>query len=493
MVTNQNTDDERRPERWASDNSRKIIYRAVAIGTLILKTPAHFGSGESVTEKLQNGEKANVLELYKDPHDNCALLPGASLAGALRHYLVQRTQGYRKTDTQTSHAKILFGEALDLNRGEQSRLIIHDAYSQQKAYDKRDGVKIDGKHRTADVKDGALFQIETWNKDTEFPLHLELVLYEGDDVNMLKRVFAVLLKALADGNIPMGARKNRGYGRCDVTNWLVYEYDLTRVDHFLAWVNNKLSSPATDFMTLANSYTTDNRQRVTLEATFRLCDSLMIRQYPPESKEPDDKKEPIRHLTNLAGEHLLTGTSIAGALRARAVKIANTIGGCTSLTPDIVDAIFGAHGTSDEDKSVKPKSHASRLIVEETTIQDGDMSLIQTRVKIDRFTGGAYHSALINEQPVFAKPATIITINLELRAPEDAHIGLLLLLLKDLWTEDLPLGGESSIGRGRLQGVSASMTITGKSDSIQFNQHGLLNANQKDDLQGYINKLWGKS
>ena len=37
------------------------------------------------------------------------------------------------------------------------------------------------------------------------------------------------------------------------------------------------------------------------------------------------------------------------------------------------------------------------------------------------------------------------------------ELGLLLLLLKDLWTGDLPLGGESSVGRGRLRGKEAVM------------------------------------
>ncbi len=34
---------------------------------------------------------------------------------------------------------------------------------------------------------------------------------------------------------------------------------------------------------------------------------------------------------------------------------------------------------------------------------------------------------------------------------------MLLLLLKDLWTGDLPLGGEISVGRGRLRGKSAHL------------------------------------
>jgi hypothetical protein len=44
-----------------------------------------------------------------------------------------------------------------------------------------------------------------------------------------------------------------------------------------------------------------------------------------------------------------------------------------------------------------------------------------------------------------------------LRAPRDSEIGLLLLLLKDLWTGDLPLGGGVSVGRGRLKGVRAEI------------------------------------
>ena len=39
----------------------------------------------------------------------------------------------------------------------------------------------------------------------------------------------------------------------------------------------------------------------------------------------------------------------------------------------------------------------------------------------------------------------------------DAEVGLLLLVLKDLWTGFLPVGGSSSVGRGRLQGRAAQI------------------------------------
>ncbi len=95
----------------------------------------------------------------------------------------------------------------------------------------------------------------------------------------------------------------------------------------------------------------------------------------------------------------------------------------------------------------------------ETVIQQPvTPELVQSRIKIDRFTGGAYPTALFSEQPVFAKDDTELTLYLELLSPKDYEIGLLLLLLKDLWTGDLPLGGEISVGRGRLRGRSATLS-----------------------------------
>jgi len=55
-------------------------------------------------------------------------------------------------------------------------------------------------------------------------------------------------------------------------------------------------------------------------------------------------------------------------------------------------------------------------------------------------------------------PETLVSVELSLREPSEAEIGLLLLLLKDLWTGDLPVGGEAGIGRGRLAGREATLS-----------------------------------
>jgi CRISPR/Cas system CSM-associated protein Csm3 (group 7 of RAMP superfamily) len=83
--------------------------------------------------------------------------------------------------------------------------------------------------------------------------------------------------------------------------------------------------------------------------------------------------------------------------------------------------------------------------------------LVQNRVSIDRFTGGTRDGALFNEQPLFGDAQSVVTVDLQLEEPKEHEIGLLLLLLKDLWTGDLPLGGEISVGRGRLQGKNCEI------------------------------------
>ena len=97
----------------------------------------------------------------------------------------------------------------------------------------------------------------------------------------------------------------------------------------------------------------------------------------------------------------------------------------------------------------------SRLLVGEARITGG-RTLVQSRVSIDRFTGGALDTALFNEAPQFGGA---VTLSLELRNPADHELGLLLLLIKDLWTGDLPIGGEASVGRGRLRGRAARLTL----------------------------------
>jgi CRISPR/Cas system CSM-associated protein Csm3 (group 7 of RAMP superfamily) len=150
---------------------------------------------------------------------------------------------------------------------------------------------------------------------------------------------------------------------------------------------------------------------------------------------------------------ILPGTSLAGALRARAFKIARLLApsGDGEVASKLIDEMFG------REMKKAPMPEASRIIVHERLVSGVENMSVQNRVSLDRFTSGTRDGALFSEQPLFGGTQSQVTVDLHLENPREHEIGLLLLLLKDLWTGDLPLGGEISVGRGRLRGKSCHL------------------------------------
>ncbi len=454
---------------WYISKTRQIRQRVVVEGELILQTPAHFGNGD--------GNELTDMPLLLDPFDNkTPLLTGASLAGALRGFLREQEHGYGGREKKASASVLLFGGRKADAEGGQSPLIIADSLGLAAQVENRSGVKLDGKTRTAEDK--KLFDVQLWQAGTRFPLRFELLICQGDDEVALKRALATALAGLSSGRITLGARKRRGYGQVIVKQWRVREYDLTVPTQLCDWLKQggeplpgravvrvvedergKKSFAWNEALGIS-SLITDARHFFDLHATFVLSGSLLIRS----GGGAGDIGPDMVHLHSYRPEQknempILSGTSLAGALRARATRIANTLDKANQVT----DLIYGMFGPDMNDgawmKARQEKGvQASRVLVQETVVENGRADLVQNRVSIDRFTGGARETALFNQQPVWGGAKTEVTIALRLINPSEAEIGLLLLLLKDLWTGDLPLGGESSVGRGRLQGRQATLT-----------------------------------
>ena len=411
----------------------------------MLQTPAHLGNGE--------GDDLTDMLLLMDPSDGkTPVLTGASIAGALRSYLREREKGYGQKPDERLPSVLLFGgmkgdDAGEQSPGEQSSLIVDDALGRSFGTEQRDGVRIHPDSLTAE--DDALFNIQLWQAGTKFPLRFELVIRESDKADELKQALASALHGLAEGNITLGARKRRGYGQVQVSGWRVKTYDLTTAQGLLDWIQNGgrclSEQPQSSIQqTLGVKHLiADGRNVFGLKAIFSLNGSLLIRSGGGKDQGPD-----MVHLRakQVDGEMkaVLSGTSLAGALRARAFRIANTLG-TSQKARGLREALFGNTGK------------ASRVSLKESIVENATTDLVQNRVSIDRFTGGARDTALFNEQPAFGNDDTTVTVELQLIEPELHEIGLLLLVLKDLWTGDLPLGGERSVGRGRLKGNDAHL------------------------------------
>lgn len=436
------------------ENSRNIKERIVIEADLVLETPTHLGNGDA--------EGPLDMPLMRDTlNGQQALLTGSNLAGALRNALYQR---------DASLADQLFG-GVHGDESDESLLIVEDARSEPPQVELRDGVALDPRTRTAEKN--KKFDIELLAAGTCFPLRLELLLPQ--DKEQLVDGLVIALQALESGQLGLGKRKRRGLGRCQVSSWKVCRYNMQKPADLAKWLEGDTSGAQQgdriDQLLLKRSLPPQPPHgECHLIGEFAIDGSLLIRSYGKVGKKDEQvgNQPDMIHLHSLRNgepKPILSGSSLAGALRARTVRIVNTLrqaqGADGRAGYTWAERIFG----NKPKEGQKEKLTASRLWVEESVIENC-LPLVQSRVKIDRFTGGAYPGALFSEQPVFGQAngrrGHSLKIDLRLEKAQEAEVGLLLLLLKDLWTGDLPLGGESSVGRGRLKGRTAHLFYQGQ-------------------------------
>ncbi|MGE3524769.1 MAG: RAMP superfamily CRISPR-associated protein, partial [Gemmatimonadales bacterium] len=113
---------------------RPLAARWVIRGTLTLETALHLGG--------EGGEQVD-MPVLRDARDGKPLLPGTTLAGALRSALADRLAGYGEPELPEVAA--LFGGARGDDDGSQSPLIVFDALGEMppgQGVEIRDGVAI---------------------------------------------------------------------------------------------------------------------------------------------------------------------------------------------------------------------------------------------------------------------------------------------------------------------------------------------------------------
>ena len=429
-----------------SEAKDAIVRRLYAQGRWKLDSVAHFG-----------GDETGIADmcLLRDADDS-PFIPAASIAGAARSFLAQQSlpwAEYRGGLTEEPIGLKRFfggGDKPDTNKpgtGTMSALIVADAacVSEQAATSIRDGVRVDACSGSA--AEGKKFDVEVVERGTEFELGLECVIREGDDKSDLEELFLALLHGFKTGDIRLGARTRRGYGRGKVASWEIRDLQMNDPEDVMAWLRDKVwCRPASNLTPHPLPF--DQRQYFRLEADFILRTSLLIRSSPSDPKAPD-----MVHLHS-AGEPVVPGTSFAGAFRHRASLIATTIGWSEGAVSEIFGSIH-----EQEAKDPQKTLWASRVWIEEKLVKNVE-SRWQDRVAIDRFTGGSLQSALFNEKPIFPQESTShLKLKLMLEEPDDAEIGLLFLTLRDFWNGHAALGGETSNGRGTLQGVNAELQL----------------------------------
>lgn len=438
-----------------STNDDVVVRRLYACGQWKLDSVAHFGGNETGIADMCLLQDANGKPF----------IPGASIAGAARSVLARKCLTWNQYNKglakEPRRLKDFFGGADKDDR--MSALIVSDAACVSEKVNRiiRDGVSINIKSGTA--KTGAKYDVEIVERGTEFELGLVCIIRSENNIEGIKDgatkpnfedLFSALLKAFQDGDIRLGARTRRGYGRGKVESWEIRDLDMSNPQDVMAWLRGEPWSRPKSCLS-PKALPTDQRSYFRIEADFRLRTSLLIRSVPEEPEASD-----MVHLQS-EGKPVVPGTSFAGAFRHRATLIANTI----DSSEQAAEKMFGFVHEKNSNNSQQPTSQASRVLIEERLVENVKPQW-QDRVAIDRFTGGVVDGALFNEKPVYpcrlkdipkGEPRYHLRLTLTLEEPDDAEIGLLLLTLRDFWHGHAALGGETSNGRGTLRGITAQL------------------------------------
>lgn len=417
-------------------------------GKIKLLSPALIGSGRS---------EMTEMDVILD-HDGKPFIPATSLVGVLKSRI--RLKGNHQNEL-----KSFWGYSED-QEGSKSALSCSDMMcsSEHVNISTRDGIAIDS--LTGIVKPAAKYDYQVIEPGTEFHLHMEVLIKENEESennkknndnrvdvkSFYKNMISLIIDALKSGNLHVGAKTNNGLGKIQLFNEKLFEIDFGEEDHVKQWFKylraKDLSMlPTTELE--SSDVKLDTRKTFKIEAEFKLKNSFIIRSYSNDPKAPDSVS-----LRSSSG-YVISGSSLKGAIRSRAERILNTLG----KPLKIMDDLFGYVKEEDGTKA------KGRIIIEET-ILPGYQSELQTRIKIDRFTGGTIKGALFETMPLFKgkndektfKIKLIINENPITKELNNHEAGLILLVLKDLWTGDLAVGGEKNVGRGVLRGISANIS-----------------------------------
>lgn len=367
-----------------------------------------------------------------------AFLQGTSLTGALRDWI--QNSSYRDLDTD------LFG-----CRENDGSLVVSDlVFAPEAEEQSRPRLRIDGATGAAAQK--AKFSTTGLAVGTEG--HFTLLWFGANRESRQQQAVEAALAAMNARDILLGAQKSNGFGRVQLAV-TVRTFDMTNSDDRKDWIED---SPKGDALLL-------ERQAESRRVNFTingLLPNVLIRA---EASRNENGTTFVNIQEN--GRPLIPGSSVKGAVRARAESIEERIRGSRSHC----EQMFGREAC-DDDNGV-----AGRLRVSDVDLSRGRETKI-SRIRINKFTGGVMRGALFSEKPLGAP------VTMSIAAPDDpAGCALLLFALRDLGLGLYNLGSGGSIGRGQLtNAVISAVTPDGKTLTLSFDSERRASLSDPDGL-----------
>ena len=473
--------------------SRQVTERFVITGKLVAETPVHAGGidGNPATDMPLS---VNGLgEVY---------VPGTSLAGPMRHWLID---AFDEERVQTFWGRIAKRNPPG-EKGHASFVTIADAkvtLPGKSSTEVRDGVGIDRIYGAA--ANGIKFDREVLPIGTTITFDM---IFETDKDQRGKGEIRALLEALVCGDIRLGAAKTRGLGKVMLDKaFSVKHFNLKSPSSILDMLEGKFGTGGTNNgLDLLGGSKPTARPRISIAIAWKPRGPVMVKASADGIGV--DMMPLITNSGNGSLAAVIPGASSKGALRSQSERILATVLGSSlaANTPFIdqlsrLPLIETMYGAVKKKVAVKQsQSGRGALSIDDclakvqlteaewTGIADkwrdepGNTAIptavrqtlgVGMHVAIDRWTGGAADGALFAAaEPEFAWNPINIEIDVGRLVPGDkecaaripyfkhAALALLLLTLRDMVDGLVPLGFGVNRGYGDIKIETLTISIT---------------------------------
>ena len=425
--------------------------------TIELCSPLHIGSGLASPDT----DAPVIRDAFGDYR-----IPGSSIAGALRAFTdstdpVPVWGEARERENAASSIEVSDGFLVDWDgksalqkrlRGEPVRLSVFPEVQDHVCIDHESGTAVEGgKFDSEIVPQGIRFRIE-------------LAFADRGGLGVGRPTFDSAVAALACGQVALGGDVASGLGLVHIVagsgSIAVFDLsdakgleaacrrssdiDLPASDSHSAWTASTPSAP---------SIGQDNHGTLTgtVKIRFRTDGPILV----GGSQRPSTNSSATADLVfgevlvadyaakRLVARPLIPGSSLRGAIRGRVRVILDALANKDSEGE--IGCLFGsiAPGVGGEDAP-----RASKVRIGGAVLEPQPRTLVQ-HVAIDRLTGGSLRGALYSEAPIWQDGLSFI-VTIQLDRVELRHAAALAHAVIDMGTGDLPIGGGTRRGNGRL-------------------------------------------
>jgi len=475
--------------------SRDIHSRLRLIGTLVTDSPLHIGGhGEDVDTDLPLA-RDGAGQLY---------VPGTSLAGSLRE-LTERLFG---------NANELWGYQED-DRGHASLVVIDDAVienAESVIVEIREHVGIDRQWGAA--AEHIKFNRAILSRGTRMTFHLTVDVSKDENRPPILAMLSALKQSLEAGDVRLGAAKTRGLGHVRLEQGHLTEQVFGTRQGILTLLkqSNGLTVSTTDIEHAIAIHKPRPQPRLKLNIHWKPVGPLMV-----QAGFDGIAADMLPLTSGMDGQVslVLPGSSVKGAFRSQAERIVRTV--LQDSQPDwlrekdakkkfldavevpLINELFGKRGerienddsrtwlyglgalsvldcfgekslsvTQWQDIQAATDDRQLRQALEAADLQPWSQAY---QVTIDRWLGSAAESMLYSvlEPHQTEWEPLLLEINLQ-RLPDDLRLpglALLMLVIRDLADDRLPLGFATHRGMGTVSVDRIEITGQGLPDNLR--------------------------